>query len=278
MQLRAGAVAVGLRAAPRGRGRAETIAIQAAVIVAWIALIVTVTVSTSATRDGAAMPSMPGMAGMAEMPGMAAMPGMPGMTAHRAPHNSALLGSGAAAAIAMWTLMVVAMMLPAAIPAVRHVAANSLRRRRRRAIAAFVCVYALIWIAFGGLVLLASPLWASLHGETVLAVALATAAGWQLTAHKRRALLDCHRPSPLPPQGWRATAGVVRFAARNGLACLRSCWAMMLAMGVASSMMLLWMVAVTGIVTTEKLAERPRRAARVGAVVLAAGAVLAALL
>jgi predicted metal-binding membrane protein len=112
----------------------------------------------------------------------------------------------------------------------------------------------------------------------VLAVALATAAGWQLTAHKRRALLDCHRPSPLPPQGWRATAGVVRFAARNGLACLRSCWAMMLAMGVASSMMLLWMVAVTGIVTTEKLAERPRRAARAGAVVLAAGAVLAALL
>jgi predicted metal-binding membrane protein len=70
---------------------------------------------------------------------------------------------------------------------------------------------------------------------------------------------------------------VLRFASINALACVRSCWAMMLAMGVARSMMLFWMVAITAIVTTEKLAERPRRAARAGAVVLAAGAVLAAM-
>jgi predicted metal-binding membrane protein len=47
---------------------------------------------------------------------------------------------------------------------------------------------------------------------------------------------------------------------------------MMLAMGVARSMMLFWMVAIVGIVTAEKLAERPRHAGRAGAVVLAAGA------
>jgi len=170
--------------------------------------------------------------------------------------------------------MVVAMMLPASLPAVRHVAANSLRWRRRRAMATFVAVYVSIWIAFGVLLVAVSPLWSAIDGTVVLAVALALAAGWQLTVHKRRALWDCHRPSPLPPRGWRATVGVIRFGLFNGLACFRSCWAMMLAMGVASSMPIFWMIAITGIVTTEKLAQKPRHATRAAAALLAAGAIV----
>ena len=46
----------------------------------------------------------------------------------------------------------------------------------------------------------------------------------------------------------------------------------MLAMGVASSMMIFWMVALTGIVLTEKLATKPRQATRLAAVLLALGA------
>jgi predicted metal-binding membrane protein len=72
-------------------------------------------------------------------------------------------------------------------------------------------------------------------------------------------------------------AGVLRFASINALACVCSCWAMMLAMGRARSIMLFWMLAITGIIRTQKLAERPRLAARAGAVILAAGAVLAAM-
>jgi hypothetical protein len=139
-------------------------------------------------------------------------------------------------------------------------------------------VYVSIWVAFGGLLVLVSPLWSSVDPAVVAAVPLALAAAWQLTPHKRRALLDCHRPSPLPPRGRRATAGVVRFASLNGLACVRSCWAMMLAMAVASSLTFFWMVAITGLVTTEKLAQKPRQASRAAAVVLAAGALLAAVI
>src|SRR5215207_6691226 len=44
-------------------------------------------------------------------------------------------------ALPVWTVMCVAMMVPAALPAVRHVAANSLRWRRRRAVAQFLIAY-----------------------------------------------------------------------------------------------------------------------------------------
>jgi predicted metal-binding membrane protein len=136
-------------------------------------------------------------------------------------------------------------------------------------------VYLSVWIAFGVLLIALSRLWSPVSGATLLAVMLALAAGWQLTAHKGRALRDCHRSSPLAPRGWRATSGVVRFAWLNSLACLRSCWAMMLAMAVANWVVIIWMIAITGIITTEKLARKPRQATRVSAAVLSAGAVVA---
>jgi predicted metal-binding membrane protein len=43
-------------------------------------------------------------------------------------------------------------------------------------------------------------------------------------------------------------------------------------MGVASSMMIFWMVALTGVVLTEKLSPKPRQATRLAAVLLGAGA------
>jgi predicted metal-binding membrane protein len=141
----------------------------------------------------------------------------------------------------------------------------------------FVITYVAVWVAAGlGLVLLLAGL-PGLDTDLVAASALAIAAAWQLTGFKRRALADCHRPSPLPPRGWRATAGVLRFAARNGLACVRSCWALMLATALARSMPIFWMVAITGIVTVEKFAARPRQAVRVSAGLLAVGAFLAGL-
>jgi predicted metal-binding membrane protein len=155
------------------------------------------------------------------------------------------------------------------------VAANSVRPRRPRAIATFIAVHVSIWIAFGAALLAASSLWSSVDGAGVLAVVLALAAGWQLTGYKRRALRDCQRQPRRSDRGQDATEGVVRFALRHGLACVRSCWAMMLVMGVASSTMIFWMVAIAGIVITEKLARRPRHATHAAAALLAAGAVVA---
>jgi predicted metal-binding membrane protein len=261
------------------RERAVMAALVAAIAGAWIAVVaIAVAAISGGSGDGAGMSGMPGMGGMA---GMAGMQGMAGMTGSEragvsAAHHSVLLGGSTIAALGMWTLMVAAMMLPTALPAVRHVAANTLRRRRPRAMATFAAAYLLIWVAFGALVLAAAPAWSWLDRTAVAAGALTVAAVWQLTPFKLRALRDCHRPSSLPPTGRRATAGVLRFAWRNGGACVRSCWAMMLAMAVASTATTFWMVAITGFVLVEKLAPRPRQAIRGGAFALALGAVLVA--
>jgi predicted metal-binding membrane protein len=132
-------------------------------------------------------------------------------------------------------------------------------------------------VAFGGVVYAAFSRGPAMAGGASLAAALALAAGWQLTPAKNRALGDCHRPSPLPPRGWRATAGVIRFGLWSGFACLRSCWAMMIAMAVTSSMAIIWMAGITGIVMVERFAQRPHRTARAVAGVLALCALVVAL-
>jgi predicted metal-binding membrane protein len=181
----------------------------------------------------------------------------------------------------MWAMMSVAMMLPTALPAVRHVAVNSLYWRRRRAVVEFLAVFLGIWAIFGAVVLDTLTSQKPAGSAAVLAAALALAALWQLTPLKRRALLACHRPQALPPHGWRATAGVARFGLRNGGACLASCWAMMLAVAVVSSARLTWMAMLTGLIVVEKLNLKPGRTARrIGALLGAAaiGAAVAATL
>lgn len=178
--------------------------------------------------------------------------------------------------LAVWALMLVAMMLPGALPAVRHVAANSLCWRRGRAVALFLMAYGAVWLVVGGALLAAATVAATRAPAAVLAGALVVAAGWQLTVFKRRAVRDCHRSTPLPPSGWPATRGVVRFGAVYGGACVRSCWALMAVMAVASSWMVVWMLALTVAASVEKLAVKPRRTTRTLAGALGVAALAAA--
>jgi predicted metal-binding membrane protein len=267
-QLRAVAAGFGWRSAPPPAGaRVVLVAIGAGVLAAWaamLAMVATGTMHHALAGGGSASHATPAMSGMVGMSGAGA-------------HGSMLLASSAAGSIEMWALMVVAMMLPSALPAVRHIGANSLRWRRRRAMATFLAGYAAIWIVLGAAVVVILRMSSLPDRAIASAVALALAGAWQLTPYKRRALSDCHRPSPLPPRGWRATLGVLRFAWRGSLACIRSCWALMLAMGLAQSVPIFWMVAITGIVTVEKFTQTPRHAARVSAALLAVGAFLTGL-
>jgi predicted metal-binding membrane protein len=268
-QLRAVAAGFGWRSPPPPAGaRAVLVAIGAGVLAAWVAMLGMLAMGTihhaALVGGGAPSPATPGMSAMVGMSSVGA-------------HGSMLLGSSTGRSIEMWALMVVAMMLPSALPAVRHVGANSLRWRRRRAMATFVAGYAAIWIALGAASVVILRLSSLPKAAIAPAVALALAAAWQLTPYKRRALSDCHRPSPLPPRGRRAAMGVLRFASRGSLACVRSCWALMLAMGLAQSMPIFWMVAVTGIVTVEKFAPKPRQATRISAALLAVAAFISGL-
>lgn len=182
------------------------------------------------------------------------------------------------ATLPMLALMTVAMMVPTAMPAIRHVALNSLYWRRRRAVVEFLTVFVAIWTAFSLLVLGALSVWGPPASLPAAAAVLALAALWQLTPLKRRAMLACHRAKPLPPRGWRATAGVARFGLHNGAACLLSCWAMMLTTAFVGLPRLAWMAFLTTLITVERLNLQPRRTARrvgalLGAAALAAGVI-----
>jgi predicted metal-binding membrane protein len=116
----------------------------------------------------------------------------------------------------------------------------------------------------------------AIDDRALLTLALALAATWQLTRAKRRAVLACKRTVPLPPVGWRADLGCVRFAMAQALRCLRSCWALMAVMVVVGHASLVWMAALAALAWVEELAVAGRRLLGPFAAVLGSLALLVA--
>jgi len=198
---------------------------------------------------------------------------MPDMSA-QAPGKSSL-ALGVLAGLPGWLLMSVAMTLPGVMPAVEHVAVNSFRRRRSMALCVFFAAYLLVWAAAGVPVFVFSGTVGASAGLAAFAVALALAAGYELTVVKRRALNRCHRTTPLPPAGVRSILAVGRFGWINTSGCVASCWLSMIAMLAAGPAKPLVMVFLTGATTYGRLARRPDRTRRRVAAGYAASAVLA---
>jgi predicted metal-binding membrane protein len=130
--------------------------------------------------------------------------------------------------LSYWMLMVAAMMLPLVLHAVRVTAVGSLWARRHRAIAGFLVGYSAPWLVLG---IVAAGLREGSWTHTYAAAALgfAAAALWQRTPMHKRALLACHRTRPLAPLGWHADRDCLRFGSAIGVACVGSCWPLMLA-------------------------------------------------
>jgi predicted metal-binding membrane protein len=164
-----------------------------------------------------------------------------------------------------WLLMSFAMMVPATLPAVRHVAFNSIEARRARAIAIYVGAYLAVWCAFG---LMAFALIGASRAMTgigvgdrvLIAIVLAIATGWQLTRIKRRAISACKRTVPLPPAGLRADRACARFGVLQAWRCILACWPLMLLMAaLPHPHPLLPMIALTAVVLVEERASNRDR-------------------
>jgi hypothetical protein len=152
-----------------------------------------------------------------------------------------------------WSLMVIAAMVPPALPVARAVGLEGLWRRRRRGPALFLTVYASAWTVFGALALAA---WTGLGRPEIASAVLLAAAAWELTVIKRRSLKACHRVPALAPRGRAADAACVRLGGFHARACIFSCGPMMLVMVGRHSLAL--MVALTALSTWERFAVRPR--------------------
>jgi predicted metal-binding membrane protein len=172
-------------------------------------------------------------------------------------------------------LMTVAMMGPSALVGIRHTAVNSLNWRRGRAMVEYGIGYIAVWTAVGIVVVGITAMSAMQPSWLNLTFVLAAAALWQLTPLKLRWLRDCHRTIPLPPTGWPADRAAVQFGVRNGVACVGSCWCLMLIMPVAPSVHILWTVALTVVVTAERVVRRPLLATRRHSAFLAVAALFA---
>jgi predicted metal-binding membrane protein len=256
--------------------RRPTLWVEAAVAAAWVAL---ATGSVAAWSEGGS--SGGALWGHGALWICTTGLGRASSAAHVAAGGTSSTAVPLLAAAPMWALMSGAMMVPAAMPAVRHVAVHSLYWRRRRAMVEFLLPFLAVWLLFSVFALGALTSWGPAGSEAAVPAALALAALWQLTSFKGRAIRACHRASPLPPRGWRATLGSARFGLLNGGACLASCWAIMAAVALTGSPALLWMALATALVCAERLNLKPRSAARRVAVLLAAasfGFAVAALL
>ena len=128
-----------------------------------------------------------------------------------------------------WPLMLTAMMAPLLIPALRHVYARSLPRRRWRALTLLIAVYAATWSA-GGLILqtVATTMQAVQQGGVAIAFGVFTAVVWQLSPVKQRCLNRHHAHPPIAAFGRAADLDALRFGCMHALWCLGSCWALML--------------------------------------------------
>jgi predicted metal-binding membrane protein len=189
---------------------------------------------------------------------------------------------GLAWLVAMWTVMMVAMMVPSAAPTILLFAGVSRRRRQQGRpavpVAVFTLGYLLVWTAYAAA---AGTLQWGLHRAALLSPAmraaspllgggLLIAAGiYQWLPLKGACLAHCRSPLGFFATGWREGGrGALLMGIRHGSYCVGCCWLLMALLFVAGVMNLLWVAAIAGFVLIEKLLPGGERLGRVAGLLL----------
>jgi predicted metal-binding membrane protein len=182
----------------------------------------------------------------------------------------------------MWVAMMVAMMLPSALPTILlfHKAVRSDQQVRSPSLCmfAFAAGYVLAWCGFsvGAMLLqwglaeaaLLSPMMVS--ASSWLGGAILIAAGiYQWTPLKYACLQQCRSPWAFLMEHWQpGRPKPLRLGMHHGLHCVGCCWALMLLLFVGGVMSLLWIGAITAFVLLEKLAPYGAQGGRLSGVAL----------
>lgn len=169
--------------------------------------------------------------------------------------------------LAMWTVMMAAMMLPSAAPMIllygTIARARSARGEEVAGSAVFTAGYVAVWAAFSLAAValqyaleaaaLLSPMMES--SSVVLAAAILVMAGvYQWTPLKQACLRHCRSPLEFVMTQWReGRRGAFVMGARHGAYCVGCCWMLMLLLFVGGVMNLVWIAALAAYVLVEKL-------------------------
>jgi predicted metal-binding membrane protein len=168
---------------------------------------------------------------------------------------------------AMWTVMMVGMMLPSAAPTL--LLYGAVARRGPEAATARQRIYVLtagylgIWVLFSaaatlvqralGTLLILSPMM-RLENRAVSGAVLLLAGVYQLTPLKQQCLISCRSPLSFIMQHWRpGTRGAFRLGIMHGWYCLGCCWALMLLLFAGGVMNLAVIAALMILVLLEKV-------------------------
>lgn len=189
----------------------------------------------------------------------------------------------------MWTIMMVAMMVPTAAPMIL-VYANVNRRRQEQErpyvpTAVFLSGYLLVWTGFS--VVATTAQW-GLHEAALLSpmmvstspilggLLLVTAGIFQWTPLKYACLTHCRSPLSFLMTDWReGHQGALIMGLKHGSYCTGCCWFLMALLFVAGVMNLLWVATITAFVLVEKTVPRGDLIGRIaGAVLIMAGLVI----
>jgi predicted metal-binding membrane protein len=112
----------------------------------------------------------------------------------------------------------------------------------------------------------------------LVALSLAAAGVYQLTAAKRACLRHCESPLEFLMRRWRSGYGAtLRLAAEHAAWCVGCCWALMLVLVAAGAMSLPWVLVIALAVSLEKVLPRNAATVRLMAAALMALALAVAL-
>jgi len=177
--------------------------------------------------------------------------------------------------LAMWVLMMTAMMLPSVAPvAVSYLRAVGARGRtlaQAGHVVGLVGGYLLVWAAVGLPAFGADRAFAALAEPSAQTLVwlqvgvLVVAGGYQFSSLKDRCLSHCRSPLSvlLHLGGFRGRGRDVRAGAWHGGYCVGCCWSLMLVLVAVGVMNVIWMAVLAAVVFTEKNWFHGRRFSRI---------------
>src|SRR5262245_1823984 len=182
----------------------------------------------------------------------------------------------------MWTAMMVAMMLPSALPTILTFRVAVLNDPEVHSpagrMASFATGYVLAWCGFSAA---ATLLQWGLAEAALLSPMMVSASPWlgggilivaglyQWTPLKYACLRSCRSPLAFLAEHWQpGMPHALRLGLNHGLNCVGCCWALMLLLFVGGVMNLLWIGAITAFVLIEKLAPYSAQQGRLSGVAL----------
>ncbi|CAH2397792.1 DUF2182 domain-containing protein [Mesorhizobium escarrei] len=173
--------------------------------------------------------------------------------------------------IAMWWVMMVAMMSPSAAPTIllyarvhRHALAQGQIPDKLAPTGVFMAGYLLVWLGFSVAATalhwllereaFVSATMMSSQSRSLSAIVLIAVGLYQLSPFKNACLSHCRAPTAFLAQHWRPHAvGALRLGALHGAFCVGCCWMLMALLFVGGVMNLVWVAALAILVLVEKL-------------------------